>query len=176
MPKYALRNKCSVVTLPGNNSKNPPKYVNRVFILGNLGSRRDMNRILVVDDEPDINMLLMIILEDIGFKVDLYEDPIRALSNFRPGHYDLAILDIIMPTMNGFTFYKRIKEIDTEIKACFLTASETTQQEFEKGICPIMLKDEMLLRKPIRNEILLEKVKRILINSDNDPILSENQG
>jgi DNA-binding response OmpR family regulator len=60
-----------------------------------------MNRILVVDDEPDINMLLMIILEDIGFKVDVYEDPIRALLNFRPGHYDLAIIDIIMPTMNG---------------------------------------------------------------------------
>ena len=68
-----------------------------------------MNRILVVDDEPDINMLLMIILEDAGFKVDLYEDPIRALLNFRPGLYDLAILDIIMPTMNGYTFYKRIK-------------------------------------------------------------------
>ena len=104
MPKYALRNKCSVVTLPGNNSKNPPKYVNRVFILGNLGMRRYMNRILVVDDEPDINMLLMIILEDAGFKVDLYEDPIRALLNFRPGLYDLAILDIIMESTLTGTF------------------------------------------------------------------------
>ena len=175
MPKYALRNKCSVVTLPGNNSKNPPKYVNRVFILGNLGMRRYMNRILVVDDEPDINMLLMIILEDIGFEVDVYEDAIKALSNFRPGYYDLVILDIVMPTMNGFIFYKRIKEIDTKIKACFLTASETTQQEFEKGICPIVVKDEVLIRKPIRNEDLLEMVKRILMDSNNDPILSQNQ-
>ena len=74
-----------------------------------------------------------------------YFDPINKINN----HF---ILDIIMPTMNGFTFYKRIKEIDTEIKACFLTASEPTQQEFEKGIFPIMLKDEMLLRKPIRHQ------------------------
>jgi DNA-binding response OmpR family regulator len=55
-----------------------------------------MNPILVVDDEPDINMLLMIILEDIGFKVGVYEDPIRRLVNFGPGHYDLTILDFII--------------------------------------------------------------------------------
>ena len=77
-----------------------------------------MNRILVVDDEPDINMLLMIILEDIGFEVDVYEDAIKALSNFRPGYYDLVILDIVMPTMNGFIFYKR-KEMDTRSKLAF---------------------------------------------------------
>jgi two-component system, OmpR family, response regulator ChvI len=131
-----------------------------------------MNRILVVDDERDINM---IILEDIGFKVDVYEDLRKALSNFSPGHYDLVILDIVMPTMNGFMFYKRIKEIDTKIKVCFLTASETTQKEFEKGICPLVVMEEVLIRKPIRNEDLLEKVKRILMNSNNDPILSQNQ-
>ena len=68
-----------------------------------------MNRILVVDDEPDINMLLMIILEDSGYKVDVYDDPILALSNFKPSYYDLVILDIIMPTMNGFVFIKELE-------------------------------------------------------------------
>jgi DNA-binding response OmpR family regulator len=48
----------------------------------------------------------MIILEDIGFKVDVYEDPSKALSNFSPGHYDLIILDIVIPTMNGLMFIK----------------------------------------------------------------------
>jgi DNA-binding response OmpR family regulator len=48
----------------------------------------------------------MIILEDIGFKGDVYEDPSKELSNFSPGHYDLVILDIVMPTMNGFMFIK----------------------------------------------------------------------
>ena len=135
-----------------------------------------MNRILVVDDEPDINMLLMIILEDSGYKVDVYGDPILALSNFKPSYYDLVILDIIMPTMNGFVFYQRIRELDAGVKACFLTASETSQQEFEKGIYPIVVKEELLILKPIRNQDLLENVKKILLNSSNDPIVSKNQG
>ena len=135
-----------------------------------------MTRILVVDDEPDINMLLMLILEDSGYKVDVYADPILALSNFKPNHYDLVILDIIMPTMNGFVFYQRIRELDTGVKACFLTASETSQQEFEKGVYPIVVKEELLIRKPIRNQDLLENVKKILLNSSNDPIVSKNQG
>jgi DNA-binding response OmpR family regulator len=53
-----------------------------------------MNPILVVADEPDINMFIMIILGGLGFKVDVYEDPIRRLLKFGPGHYDLAVLDI----------------------------------------------------------------------------------
>jgi DNA-binding response OmpR family regulator len=135
-----------------------------------------MTRILVVDDEPDINMLLMLILEASGYKVDVYADPILALSNFKPNYYDLVILDIIMPTMNGFVFYQRIRELDTGVKACFLTASETSQQEFEKGVYPIVVKEELLIRKPIRNQDLLENVKKILLNSSNDPIASKNQG
>jgi two-component system, OmpR family, response regulator ChvI len=135
-----------------------------------------MTRILVVDDEPDINMLLMLILEDSGYKVDVYADPILALSNFKPNYYDLVILDIIMPTMNGFVFYQRIRELDTGVKACFLTASETSQQEFEKRVYPIVVKEELLIRKPIRNQDLLENVKKILLNSSNDPIVSKNQG
>ncbi|HET7147722.1 MAG TPA: response regulator [Candidatus Nitrosopolaris sp.] len=135
-----------------------------------------MDRILVVDDEPDINMLLMLILEDSGYQVDVYDDPILALSKFKPGYYALLILDIIMPTINGFVFYQRIRQSDTRVKACFLTASETSQQEFEKGIYPIVVKDELLIRKPIRNQDLLEKVQKLLMNSSNDSILSKNQG
>jgi CheY-like chemotaxis protein len=108
--------------------------------------------------------------------VDEYDDPILALSNFKPSYYGLVILDIIMPTMNGFVFYQRIRELDTGVKACFLTASETSQQEFKKGIYPIVVKEELLIRKPIRNQDLSEKVKKILTNFSNDPILSKNQG
>jgi len=134
-----------------------------------------MNRILVVDDEPDINMLLMLILEDSGYKVDVYDDPIQALSNFKPHYYDLVILDIIMPTMNGFGFYQRIRELDTGVKACFLTASETSQQEFEKGIYPLVVSEELIIRKPIRNIDLLENIKKILGNSSDNRILPKNQ-
>jgi PleD family two-component response regulator len=105
-------------TLSGNNYQNPAKYVDKASVLGKLGSRQGMNRILVVDDEPDINVLLVIILEDIGFEVDVYEDASKSLPNYRCGHYDLVILDIVMPTMNGFIFYKR-KEMDTRSKLAF---------------------------------------------------------
>jgi len=73
-------------------------------------------------------------------------------------------------------FYQRIRDIDTGVKACFLTASETSQQEFEKGIYPIVVKEELLIRKPIQNQDLLERVKKILLNSTDEAILSKNQG
>ena len=56
-----------------------------------------MNRILLVDDEIYINLLFRIVLEDRGFKVDTFEDPIAALEKYRPHLYELLILDIKMP-------------------------------------------------------------------------------
>ena len=63
---------------------------------------RNSNRILLVDDEPDITFSFNMILEDNGFAVDSYNDPIHALSSFKSGIYAIAILDIRMPGMNGF--------------------------------------------------------------------------
>ena len=79
-------------------------------------------RILVVDDEPDVNITLRKVLEKNGFIVDSYEDPFLALDNFKPHYYDLLILDIKMPEMNGFTFYREIKKLDGKMKVCVLTA------------------------------------------------------
>jgi DNA-binding response OmpR family regulator len=67
--------------------------------LANQGTKR---RILVVDDEPDIAFTLQAGLEDGGFNVDAFTDPELVLSNFKPGLYDLALIDIMMPKMNGF--------------------------------------------------------------------------
>ena len=70
-------------------------------------------RVLVVDDEPDICLTLKIILERYGFTVDSFADPNTALKNFKPGLYDLVILDIKMPQISGFELYgmqiKRLK-------------------------------------------------------------------
>jgi DNA-binding response OmpR family regulator len=60
------------------------------------------NRILIVDDEPDIAQVLKMGLEDNGFAVDAYNDPLDAISNFEVGSYDLLLIDIKMPKMNGF--------------------------------------------------------------------------
>jgi DNA-binding response OmpR family regulator len=88
---------------------------------------------LIVDDEPDITSSLKIGLEyneDDEFKVDTFNDPIEGLSNYKTGHYDLLLLDIKMPIMDGFDLYHEIKKIDDNVKIFFLTASEMYYEEF----------------------------------------------
>jgi len=86
---------------------------------------RSSKRILIVDDEPDISFTLKIILEENGFKeVDVYNEPLLALQNFKSRVYSLLITDVAMPRMDGFELYKHIKKIDDRIKVVFVTASE----------------------------------------------------
>src|ERR687885_511341 len=89
-------------------------------------------RILIVDDEPEITLLLSMALD--GFIVDSFNDPLLALSKFKQDFYDLAILDIVMPKMNGFELYKEIKKIDGKVRVCFLTGLSDSQnhEEFRK--------------------------------------------
>jgi DNA-binding response OmpR family regulator len=64
-----------------------------------------MKRIAVVDDEPDIRGILKKRLEYHGFAVDTFKDPHATLASFQPKHYDLMIVDIRMPRINGFDLY-----------------------------------------------------------------------
>ena len=77
------------------------------------------NRILIVDDEDDINLLFKIVLEDNGYKVDTFNDPLVALQNFTTGSYDLSLLDMVMPKMNGFELYQKIRMLDDKVKIRF---------------------------------------------------------
>jgi DNA-binding response OmpR family regulator len=87
-------------------------------------NKKSNNRILLVDNEPDIALAFKIGLEDNGFVVDTFNDPQIASANFKDGLYDLLLLDIKMPKMTGIEFYQRMKEIDKKVKVCFITASE----------------------------------------------------
>jgi DNA-binding response OmpR family regulator len=118
-------------------------------------------RILAVDDEPDLTMLCKLALEYHGFEVDTFNDSEKALSNFKPDFYDLAILDIKMPKMDGFELYNKLKEKDKDIKVCFLTASELYYQEFRKEEYYAIDKN-LFIRKPIANEELLKVIKNIM--------------
>ncbi|MFL6395308.1 MAG: response regulator [Nitrososphaeraceae archaeon] len=82
--------------------------------LNNSNSRR--SRILLVDDDVDITTSLKIGLEDNGFVVDAFNDPLLALSNFKPGIYDLLLFDIRMPQLSGFDLYDKIKKKKTITK------------------------------------------------------------
>jgi DNA-binding response OmpR family regulator len=75
-------------------------------------------RIMVVDDESDLTLFYRMSLEYHGFEVETFNDPKKALSNFKPDYYDLIILDIKMPGMDGFKLYEKIRKIDSKAKVC----------------------------------------------------------
>jgi signal transduction histidine kinase len=118
-------------------------------------------RILIVDDEPDVNTVLKKVFEQNGFNVDCYEDPILALGNFDACSYDLLLLDIKMPEIDGFHLYQEMKKIDSKVKVCFLTASEIYYERFRNEEFSIIDKD-LFLQKPIENEDLIKKVNTII--------------
>lgn len=126
-----------------------------------------MKKILLVEDEQDIATVLNMVLEDGGYEVECFTDPVLALKDFRTGSYDLVILDIKMPNMDGFELRRQIKKIDSGVKICFLTASELYYEEFRKelGIEEVVLDKDQFLRKPIQNEELVKEITRI-INSN----------
>ena len=121
----------------------------------------DNNRILVVDDEPDLTQVSTLALEYHGFKVDSFNDPQAALEKFEPGLYDLVILDIKMPKMDGFELYHEIKKKDSDAKVCFLTASELYYEEFRKKEYYALDRD-MFIRKPIENEELVKEINKMI--------------
>jgi DNA-binding response OmpR family regulator len=118
-------------------------------------------RIMLVDDERDINLMLKIVLEDNGFEVHVFDDSIIALNNYKAGLYDLLILDIKMPRMDGFELYDQIKKIDDKSKVCFLTASEMYYKELRKDKYESLDK-ELFLLKPIAPNDLIKQIKKIL--------------
>ena len=91
-----------------------------------------LKRILVVDDEPDITTSIKTGLEKKGFEVHAYNEPLKALSDFKPDQYDLLLIDIRMPKMNGFELYREIKKKSSDVKICFFTAFEVYYEEFRK--------------------------------------------
>lgn len=121
---------------------------------------------MAIDDEPDITLMLRLGLEDGGFDVDAFSDPELALSSFRPGLYDLVLIDIMMPKMDGFALYEQLKKVDPGVKVCFLTASEMYHEE-NRGIEHCALNKDLFLQKPISTDDLIMEVNR-KINSNNN--------
>jgi DNA-binding response OmpR family regulator len=129
-----------------------------------LASHHTKKRILVVDDEPDITFTLQAGLEDGGFDVDAFIDPELVLSGFKPGLYDLVLIDIMMPKIDGFVLYERLKTVDPNVKVCFLTASEMYHEEMRK-IEHCTLNKDLFLRKPISTDDLKREINK-KINSN----------
>jgi CheY-like chemotaxis protein/predicted transcriptional regulator len=119
-------------------------------------------RVLVVDDEPDIASAMKVGLQDYEFYVDVANDPVQVLKNYAPSSYDLLILDIKMPKMNGFELYKEIKKKDDRVKVCYLTAFEVYYEEFKKAFPDIDITH--FIRKPISMSDLVLQIRRLTGN------------
>lgn len=117
-------------------------------------------RVMIVDDEQDITTIFKIGLENNQFIVTTFNDPVEALSMFKPGLYDLMILDIRMPGMNGFQLYNKIRDIDDKVKVCFLTAFEEARGEFKSSF-PSLEEIKCYLKKPITVQDLVKRLSHL---------------
>ena len=124
-------------------------------------------RILIVDDEVDITLSFSLALEDSGlFEVETSNDPLVALSNYRPNYYDLLLLDIRMPAMNGFELYDKIKKLDNKVKVCLISAYDVDYDALREQF-PSLEIDCLLprgvIRKPIQIAKLIERIELELL-------------
>jgi DNA-binding response OmpR family regulator len=126
-----------------------------------------MIHVLLIDDEPDITFTITNILEYNRFKVNSFNDPISALNQYKVNFYDLVILDIKMPKMNGFQLCNKLREKDPKVKICFLTASELFYEKFRKIQFKLekTIGEYYFIQKPIKNQDLLKRITTI-INKD----------
>lgn len=136
------------------------------------GSRLSASRktILLVDDEPDVLFAVRLALERGGFVVDAYENPKEALDDYRPGKYDLLIIDIKMPYMNGLEFGASVRQSDPRARICFLTAINdlTAYSDYYRKCSAIPGETIAFTQKPIENNVLLSIAKALSSRKPSD--------
>ena len=109
-------------------------------------------------------MVYQIVLEDTGFECKSYTDPVKALQEFKPYFYDLILLDIKMPVLNGFELCKKIREFDKTVHIIFITASEEYYEQFRTQHYPELGKINYI-QKPVSNDELVQIVDMVIANS-----------
>ena len=126
------------------------------------GVANTVKKILVVDDDIDITFLIKEGLGRKGFHVESYNDPEVALQEFKPDFYDLILVDIRMPKLNGYEFYHGVRKNDTKVKVCFITAFAISYEEISKMLPPELVTRQNIIHKPIGIKELVNKINEIL--------------
>lgn len=122
-------------------------------------------RILIVDDHPDIILTFKRGLEaeneysssKIFLQVYAYDDPLLALSEFKPNFYDLLLVDVNMPKVNGFEFSENILKLDVNVRVCYISAGEINIEALREQYPTLSI--GCFIKKPITIENLVRKVK-----------------
>jgi DNA-binding response OmpR family regulator len=150
--KIAKSNKFEYTSL--NNSAGSQK---ETVNMTTIEEKRLSKVVLIVDDDPDMTSIFSLGLQDEGFEVYTYNDPLEVLSQFRPNFYDLLLVDISMPKMNGIDLSRQLLELDPNVKICFITAGEANIEVLRelyptRGI-------GCFIRKPVTIDQLVRRVK-----------------
>jgi two-component system, OmpR family, response regulator ChvI len=90
------------------------------------------------------------------YEVDTFNDPELALSSFKPSLYDLVLLDFRMPKMDGYELYDKIKNIDSRVKVCFLSATYVNYQAAREAFPSLEM--ECFIQKPIQIKDLISRI------------------
>jgi DNA-binding response OmpR family regulator len=120
----------------------------------------EKKKILVVNDEPDVTTMLKMTLERAGFRVDTFNDPVLVFKGYKPHTYDLVILDVIMPELDGLDLYTQLKRKDSGINICFLTASSEPYREELLKEKYNQLSRDLFLEMPLPTSELIREVKK----------------
>lgn len=115
-------------------------------------------RILVVDDEEDIRFVLQMLLERHGFEVETAEDGVAALEKIRSKKFDLIILDILMPHMDGFEVAKKLDQMGLQIPVIMLTAKADDKSMWEGYKSGASL----YVPKPFENKYILDAINYLI--------------
>jgi DNA-binding response OmpR family regulator len=122
-------------------------------------------RILVIDDDTDVTVTFKVGIEDRNnidsdnkrIAVDISNDPLAVLSDFKPYLYDLLLVDIYLPHMNGFELCEKILAIDINVKVCFMSSGEINREALRE-IYPAMSLG-CFIRKPVTIDYLVNRIR-----------------
>jgi CheY-like chemotaxis protein len=162
-PKTHDRNLIPASYKGNSRTDNLNKYklrANRSINENTLSSKASdsQHKIMIVDDNQDIARLFAITLQDNGFAVDVFNDSFSALANYKAGIYDLLLLDIRMPGMNGYELYQKIRDVDDKVEVCFITAYEEFLHDF-KRLFQGLEEVDCFVTKPVEMHNLVKIVK-----------------
>jgi len=126
--------------------------------------QRFWKRILIVDDDEDITITFKAGIEDSNnhndankrIEVHTSNNPVRAVSEFKPNLYDLVLIDIRMPNMNGFQLSEKILTIDVNVKVCFMSSAEINREALREIYPSLSL--GCFIRKPVTIDYLLKRI------------------
>ncbi len=121
-------------------------------------------KILLVEDDPCFGSVLKSYLQLSDYEVTLCVNGNEGLEAFRKERFDICLLDVMMPEMDGFTLGKKIREIDSSVPFVYITAKslkEDMKQGYEIGA------DDYII-KPFDSELLILKIKAILSRCEHD--------